>query len=505
MPFRPERLGPGAIYFRTLDDVFRSNADLIHVVEVEPQALWTKGTAAGAAPRGSPVELQALADLRQRKLTHGVGFPLGGTVCDQERHVDEFRRWTEGLSSPWTSEHLSVLDVQGAQDVRSCGFLMPPLQTEAAVALAAKNILHRAAVVRRPLAFETGVNYFTPQTFEMPDGEFFASVAETADCGILLDLANLWANHKNGRAKIDETLAKLPLERVWEVHLAGVTFAHGYWLDAHSGAIDDGLADVAATIIPDLPNLGAIIFEMAPDRLARFGKAAFLGQMERINRLWEFAHRAAPQPRRPRSFASQRAVRSGARPSSEAWERLLAFHMLPDRDRPTQADGQTEFEAPDGRAFALYAELATSFRRGAVADMLENCMRLLALAIGEPALRDLLGRYFAVAPPSTYPTDEALGFRRFLEADPPAVPGLADMLAFEASMIEAAADSRTVRISVTKDIDAMLGDIAAGRLPGPSSDRPLTTLEVGVLPAPFVRQVDRSLQTQIEIGPSNIA
>jgi uncharacterized protein len=487
MPFRPERLGPGAIYFRTLDELFRSNADLIQVVEVEPQALWTKGAAAGALPRSSPVELQALANLRQRKLTHGVGFPLGGTVCDQELHIDEFRRWTDGLASPWTSEHLSILDVHGARGVRSCGFLMPPLQTEAAVALAANNIVRRAASVSRPLAFETGVNYFAPQRFEMPDGEFFAAVADTADCGILLDLANLWANHKNGRAKIDETLAKLPLERVWEVHLAGAAFAHGYWLDAHAGGIDDGLADVAAAIIPDLPNLGAIIFEMAPDRLAGFGQAAFLREMERVHHLWQMSRRPAPQPASPPAKPSAKVADP---PSPEAWEGLLAARMLPERDRPAGADDAREFDEIDERAFSLYAELAASFRRGSVAEMLQNCTRLLAIAIGEPALRDLLDRYFAVTPPSTYPTDEALGFRRFLEADPPAVPGLADMLAFEATLIEAAADSRTLRISVRKDIDAMLGDIAAGHLPGRSSDRPPTVLEIGVNPAPFIRAIE---------------
>ena len=501
MAFRPERLGPGAIYFRPLDDLFRSNADLIQVAEVEPQTLWTKSAAAGALPRGSSVELQRLADLPQRKLTHGVGFPLGGTVCDQELHIAEFRRWTEGLASPWTSEHLSVLDVCGAQDVRSCGFLMPPLQTEAAVALAAKNIVRRAEAVGKPLAFETGVNYFAPQRFEMLDGEFFAAVAAAADCGILLDLANLWVNHKNGRTKIDETLAKLPLERVWEVHLAGATFAHGYWLDAHSGGIDDGLADVAATIIPDLPNLGAIIFEMAPDRLTRFGANAFLREMERVSRLWEAARPPAPRARQgPRPFASEHASGFDAAPSPEAWERLLAAHMLPDRERPSQAVGGKGFDAPDERAFALYAELAASFRRGAIADMLENCTRLLALAIGEPSLRKLLDRYFAATPASIYPTDEALGFRRFLEADLPAAPGLKDMLAFEASVIEAVADSRTIEIMVAKDLAVMLEDIAAGRVPGPSSDRSPAVLEIGVDPTPFVRLVDGRLSESVKLA-----
>src|ERR1700686_1946113 len=105
MAFQPPRLGPGAIYLRSLDELFRCNADLIKVVEVETQTLWTKGTAPGSVPRSSPLELRGLSALPQRLLTHGVGYPIGGTICDQKRHVAEFRRWIEELASSWTSEH----------------------------------------------------------------------------------------------------------------------------------------------------------------------------------------------------------------------------------------------------------------------------------------------------------------------------------------------------------------------------------------------------------------
>jgi hypothetical protein len=67
------------------------------------------------------------------------------------------------------------------------------------------------------------------------------------------------------------------------------------------------------------------------------------------------------------------------------------------------------------------------------------------------------------------------------------------MLTFEGSLIEAAAESRTIRVTVEKDIDAMLDDIVNGRLPGPSSDLPPTLIEIGVAPTPFVRRVDTSL------------
>ncbi len=168
----------------------------------------------------------------------------------------------------------------------------------------------------------------------MPDGDFFAAVAEAADCGILLDLTNLWANQKNGRATIHDVLARLPLERVWEVHLAGLEFAHGHWLDAHSNGIDDELVEMAAEIIPDLPNLGAIIFEIAPDRLERFGAKEFLLQMDKLNRLWSATRPAShsePPVRQPLSAPLRRKKPRLLRKNGKG---LIANRMLPPRDRP---------------------------------------------------------------------------------------------------------------------------------------------------------------------------
>lgn len=115
-----------------------------------------------------------------------------------------------------------------------------------------------------PLAVETGVDYLKPLPGEMPDGEFFRSVAEQADCGILLDLHNLWANERNGRQPICEVVNQLPLERVIEMHLAGGQEYGGYWVDAHSGLADPELMDIARQVVPRLPNLKAITFEIMP-------------------------------------------------------------------------------------------------------------------------------------------------------------------------------------------------------------------------------------------------
>jgi uncharacterized protein (UPF0276 family) len=488
MLFAPPRLGPGAIYLRALDGFFRANGDLIKVAEIEPQVLCTKGTAEHAQPRGSPQERRHLRTLPQRILTHGVGNPVGGTICDQVDHVREFRAWNAELAAPWTSEHLSILRVRGARGPEVCGFLMPPLQTDAAVKLAARNIRERAAVLGLPFAFETGVNYFALRDDEMSDGDFFAAVADEADCGIVLDLANLWINQRNGRAKVADVVSRLPLERVWEVHLAGGELERGFWVDAHSGGVDPGLAEFARDLVCELPNLGALIFELASDRVSLFGAESYLEQMETVNRLWErvplTSDRATSRAGLPRPAASP------AIPTPEMWEDVLARQMLPLSARPAASGASFPLAPTDEERFSLYLHLASSFRTGAIADLLPNTIRLLLMAVGRPALTVYLEQYIAVTPPASFPTDEVLRFRHFVDSNPPGVPGLDELLKFEAMLIEAAADGVTIRASFTKNIDAMLTEIASGILPGPASDIPPTMLEIGVNPVPFVRTVD---------------
>lgn len=483
MTYRPPRLGPGAIYLRSLDELFRSHGDLIKVAEIEPQSLWMKPTAPGALPRGSPGELRQLQALPQSVLMHGVGCPIGGTICDEEQQA-QFRSWTEALHAPWTSEHLSVFYVHGARGEQPCGFLMPPLQTEGSVRLAAANIRRRSALVGKPFAFETGVNYFAPRNWEMPDGEFFANIAETADCGILLDLTNLWANHKNGRADIHELLQCLPLERVWEVHLAGLEYAHGHWLDAHAKGIDQEILDIAFDVVGDLPNLGAIIFEIAPDRLPVFRPNQVMAEIEKIALLWSKTRNASREGPRPSRTTPARGA-----PEPEAWERLIADQLLPAGERPVDMGRPFAMRAEDQRTFSLYRRLVRSFRRGAVAELMENTARLLLLSLGEGELRRLMERYLEATPPCAFPTDEALSFQRFLQKSSLGVPGLEDISKFEAALVAAAANGEPVQVEVGRELDGMLAEIAAGRLPVAETEESGTTLEIRVDPVPEIRVV----------------
>lgn len=436
-------LGPGAVHCEALHPLFLAHPDLIRVAEIEPSSGWIKAPGPDGKIRSNAPAFDLVAGLPQAKLVHGIGWPVGGTMCRASTALTEHKKWADALEAPWTSEHLSFNDSPAGP----AGFLLPPAQSAAAVAVAAANIRARTAALGRPFAFETGVNYLPPKPGEIADGDYFAAVAESADCLILLDLHNLWANERNGRGPIDRVLAALPPERIVEIHLAGGMEKDGYWLDAHSGPVPPELIDLARDFVAGLPNLGAILFEVSPQFVELLGPAAFLRQVESMNALWERAGRR-PSP------AAGCAVRPGAAGEAPAaYEEALvrALAAPPEPGEPA--------------ALALYRTLVASFRNGALADLLPYTLRLLARHLGEPALEALLADYRRAEPPPLFPADEALAFAAWVRANGPNPLYLEDLLRLEAGIVRLVSEGRGGELRFRHDPSAIVDALDAGGVP----------------------------------------
>src|SRR5262249_26941292 len=164
-----------------------------------------------------------------------------------------------------------------------------------------------------PLALETGVNYLRQSDGEMSDGRFIREVVEGADCGLLLDLHNLWTNERNGRQRALDVIAELPLDRVWEVHVAGGEERGGFWVDSHCGAMPEPVRRLAREVIPCLPNLGAVTLEVFPSWLPHLlpeGLKREISELREIVQTPARRSRSSPTPAAP----------TGQGPSVTEWE-----------------------------------------------------------------------------------------------------------------------------------------------------------------------------------------
>ena len=72
----------------------------------------------------------------------------------------------------------------------------------------------------------------------MPEWEFLSAVAEGADCGILLDVNNIYVNACNHEFDALQYIEAIPAARVAEIHLAGhkinrIQNDHSILIDTH--------------------------------------------------------------------------------------------------------------------------------------------------------------------------------------------------------------------------------------------------------------------------------
>jgi len=450
-------LGVGVAWFSGLEPLIAGEPGLVDVIEVEPQTLWLQPDPAVSRYRVDGDALERTRRLPGRKILHGIGFAPGGTLEPEVSQLPPLLEMRTALDCPWMSEHLSFNRARGEDGVFTTGFLLPPRQSTAGAARAAQSIRAMAEALPVPLAVETGTNYLKPRADELTDGAFVARVVEQADCGILLDLHNLWCNERNGRQSVIDFLREIPLERVWEVHLAGGFERRGYWLDSHSGAIPAPLAELAAAVLPRLPALGALVYELFPSYLPIAGLDTVKRELERLRALWR--EREQSGAARPRPCAPPRPPRVDG-PSPEAWEDTLGALII---GRSPDSPLARELAADEG--VDITRELLEEFRASMVVEVLKLTFRLIALSRGSALFEEALADYWRCAAPERFGSAEAAGFAEHLASLKLDVPYLDEVLAFERAALGTLLDRQARVVPFCHDPMLLLRPLAEGRMP----------------------------------------
>lgn len=442
--------------------------EALDVLEIEPQTMWLADDPfAGPFFEFTP-GIEAFAALPGHKLVHSVAVPLGGTRPPHPAQLAMLARTAARLDSPWVSEHLSVAGTPH----RAAGFLLPPIQTDEGVEIAARNIRAFAAAIGRPVAVETGVAYFRRKPFEMPDGEFVRRVVEAADCGILLDLHNLYCNERNGRIVLDDFLARIPAERVWEIHLAGGLEMDGFWLDSHSGSMPDALARKAAEVVRGLANLGAVNFEIYDTFLERLDQASFDSTVDQLRAIWHEAGGAITDA--VLLPAAAEAPASAPDVSPEDWESTLTEAVW-------KADPARHPHGEDAPPLALYAKLARSFRGSMLTRALPRTVRYLLLRDGA-GFEQRLARYFADEDPKLYTPLEAEAFRRWLVGDGEDDPLALALLDYDLAFVRIVREGRSQVVTFPGNPASVFEALADLKLP---ACPPPPAWEIEIVPDSF--------------------
>jgi uncharacterized protein (UPF0276 family) len=450
-PGLPE-LGVGIVYSAALEPLFESHPEIADVLEIEPQTTWLERPDRPGEILVRPEVDEHLASLPFRKLVHSIGTPVGGSVPAIDAQLPLLRETVRKLGVPWASEHLAF----NLTPDFFTGFFLPPRQTAAGLDVYVAAINRLADAVQVPLAIETGVNYMRPRQDEIPDGEFVAELADRAGCGILLDLHNLFANERNGRQKVWEFLNQIPLDRVWEIHLAGGFEWGGYWLDAHSGAIPEALFALSREVVPHLPNLKAIVFEVFSSLLPSFGFDGVCAEMERLRVLWQLRQPPAPGARQ----RSLRVPRPEEGVAVAEWETALGGLVI---GRQPATPFARELASDQG--VALIRELIHEFLASMVVGVYRLSCRLMMLALTPDVFRAILEDFWKNEPPRQYAASEAEAFIAYLRAKNLRLPQLDKVLEFEKAAMDTLLDGNPRVVRFSSDPFPLLRALSEGRLP----------------------------------------
>ena len=99
--------------------------------------------------------------------------------------------------------------------------LLPLPYIEETVLHVAQRIKQVQDILERTILIENISSYLEFSSSRLSEWEFLSAVAEEADCGILLDINNIFVNAFNHRFDPVRYIDSVPTERVIQFHLAG--------------------------------------------------------------------------------------------------------------------------------------------------------------------------------------------------------------------------------------------------------------------------------------------
>lgn len=192
-----------------VDDLLERPPPDLAFIEVAPENFMRRG---GRFPA-------ALASCSERWpiVTHGLTMSLGG--CDPlgADYLRTLAGFVGDVGTPWHSDHLCFGIVGGAV----LHDLLPLPFTLEAAAHVAGRVRQAQDALGIPMAVENISYYAHPGDAEMDEADFAREVVTQAGCGFLLDVNNVFVNAKNHGFDARTMIAKMPLDRVVQIHVAG--------------------------------------------------------------------------------------------------------------------------------------------------------------------------------------------------------------------------------------------------------------------------------------------
>ncbi|MDB5307078.1 MAG: hypothetical protein JWO38_1280 [Gemmataceae bacterium] len=207
-----------------------------HILRENPPVDWFEIISenymdSGGRPRHV---LEQIAE-RYPVVMHGVSLSVGSTDPLNVDYLRKLKKLADAVNAQWVSDHICWTGVAGlnAHD------LLPVPYTEETLAHLTARVRTVQEFLERPLVLENPSSYVGFASSTMPEWEFVTRLVEDADCGLLLDVNNVFVSSVNHDFDPAEYIRNVPHRRVVQFHLAGHTDRGTHRIDTHDDHVID--------------------------------------------------------------------------------------------------------------------------------------------------------------------------------------------------------------------------------------------------------------------------
>jgi uncharacterized protein (UPF0276 family) len=231
----------GLAYGPIVPEFLRRRRDLLDYVEVPFEQL-----------RHSPATAQIQDDIPV--ILHCSSMSIGGFVPPSEETLEAIDRHATRTRTPWIGEHLAFISAEPVEGLESdldpveLTYTVSPQLSAETVERVGVNLARMRERFQVPIILENSPQYFDMPGSTMRMPEFVAAVSRQCDVDLLLDITHFLIATSNMKLDPLESLDTLPVERVVEVHLSGMSKQSGSWWDDHSAPVPEAAFDVLAQV-----------------------------------------------------------------------------------------------------------------------------------------------------------------------------------------------------------------------------------------------------------------
>lgn len=183
-----------------------------------------------------------LEQIRQQYpiVMHGVSLSLGSSDPIDLNYLQQVKQLATDIDAIWISDHLCWTGVNKI----NLHDLLPLPYTEEAIDHVVARIQQVQDYLGRQILIENVSSYVTFKHSVLSEWEFLSTIADRADCLILLDLNNIYVSSFNHGFDPKHYIDHIPATRIQQFHLAGHSLNEHYIVDTHDADIIPEVWDI---------------------------------------------------------------------------------------------------------------------------------------------------------------------------------------------------------------------------------------------------------------------